>query len=148
MRALLTVIALWMCMAASAFCHAFDAASPALSAPPAGAKPPAFRLGDAAAPLAYAVRLAIDPARTDFEGDITIEMRLNRPQDVLWLNGADLEIVSANAETGGRRIELAAAAGAKDFIGFTAPEVLSAGDVRLHVRYRGKLEGLSTRGHA
>ncbi len=146
MRPLLTVIALWMCMTASASSHALDAPSPVLSAPPPGAKPPAFRLGDAATPLAYAARLSIDPARTEFEGDITIDMRLNRPQDVLWLNGTDLVIVSAYIETGGRRTELAAAEGEKDFIGFAASEMLPAGDARLQVRYRGKLEGLSTRG--
>jgi len=31
-------------------------------------QPPAFRLGDAATPLAYELRLVLDPADTDFSG--------------------------------------------------------------------------------
>lgn len=40
--------------------------------------PPSFRLGDAAAPLDYDLRLAIDPAATRFAGEIRIHLRFAR----------------------------------------------------------------------
>jgi hypothetical protein len=37
--------------------------------------PPTFRLGDAAAPLDYELRLAVDPQATRFAGEIRIHLR-------------------------------------------------------------------------
>jgi alanyl aminopeptidase len=119
-----------------------------LAAASAGAQPlpPDFRLGDAAAPLGYEAHLAIDPSREDFEGSIEIALRINRPLAALWLNGTGLTVFSASLELAGRHLELTTVPGGEDFIGFTAPEPLPAGEARLAIRYRGKLDPLSTRG--
>src|SRR5712692_5046523 len=119
-----------------------------LAAASAGAQPlpPDFRLGDAAAPLGYEAHLAIDPSREDFEGSIEIALRINRPLAALWLNGTGLTVLSASLELAGRHLELTTVPGGEDFIGFSAPEPLPAGEARLAIRYRGKLDPLSTRG--
>ncbi len=116
----------------------------ARAAPPP--QPPAFRLGDGAAPLGYQARLAIDPESDVFEGRIEIALRIRRPQPVLWLNATDLTIISADFEKDGRRVELSTIAGGEDFVGFAAPEPLPAGEAKIVVRYRGKVDSLATEG--
>jgi alanyl aminopeptidase len=112
----------------------------------APAKPPEFRLGDAVRPLGYQARLAIDPESDVFEGRIEIALDIRRPQPVLWLNATDLTIVSADFEKDGRRVELTSIAGGEDFVGFAGAEPLPAGEAKLVVRYRGKIDSLSTEG--
>jgi cytosol alanyl aminopeptidase len=126
-----TLLVAWLCIATAAF---------------AQPKPPDFRLGDGATPLGYEATLAIDPSRDDFEGSITIALRINRPQAVLWLNGTGLTVLAASLDWADRRVDLATVPGGEDFIGFTAPEALPAGEAKLAIRYRGKLDTLATRG--
>src|SRR4051812_44790377 len=64
-------------------CTAVGAADPA---------PPEFRLGDPAAPIDYALHLAIDPRETRFSGDIRIHLRFSRAAPVLWLDATGLDI--------------------------------------------------------
>ena len=138
-RSQLRMLSLWMCVSASAF-----AQQPIVPSAVPGA--PTFRLGDAITPRAYAARLAIDPSRTDFDGEISIEIRINRALETLWLNGTDLVIGTATLETAGRRIDLTAVSSGKDFIGFTAKEALPAGEARLQIAYKGRFEPVDTRG--
>ena len=131
LRSPVATLVAWLCIATSAF---------------AQPKPPDFRLGDAATPLGYEATLAIDPSSDAFEGSITIALRINRPQAVLWLNATGLSVLAASLDFADRRVDLATVPGGEDFIGFAAPDALPAGDAMLAIRYRGKLDILSTRG--
>ena len=107
---------------------------------------PSFRLGDAATPLNYVARLAIDPARDDFEGEVAIEMKVNRVLATLWLNATQLTVQSATLETKEKSLALTTVVSGDDFIGFSSLEPIPPGDARMVIRYRGKIDSLSTRG--
>ena len=109
--------------------------------------PPAFRLGDAATPNGYEVHLAIDPRQPAFSGEVRIELRVNRPIPVLWLNATKLSIDSVQVRQGERAIAVDVIEGGEDFVGLRARgEPLAAGDTVAVVRYKGPLDPLSTHG--
>ena len=109
-------------------------------------QPPQLRLGDAATPRAYDVRLAIDPRTTAFEGEVRIEMRINRATPVLWLNAHQLDIHGAEFVVGARRVPARVIAAAADFVGFTLEGGFPEGDAAAFIRYRGSIEQVATRG--
>jgi alanyl aminopeptidase len=111
---------------------------PSFAADPA---PPAFRLGDAARPLAYDVRLAIDPRVQEFTGEVRIELRFHRATPVLWLNSTKLTIESAQFRQGERIVTPRVIAGGADFVGFMPEgEGFEAGDAVATIRFRGPYE--------
>jgi alanyl aminopeptidase len=68
--------------------------------PPKPAKPPrpqvpSKRLPDAIDPLAYDLRLEVDPDTDAFTGAVTIHARINAATDRVWLHADDLDITSA-----------------------------------------------------
>src|SRR5919204_4179252 len=85
-----------------------------------GREPPAFRLGDTATPLEYALTLALDPREPRFSGEVRIVMRVNRATPVLWLNATDLTIESAEIQQGSRKLQVTVLPGGEDFVGFEA----------------------------
>src|SRR5881394_221264 len=122
---------------------AFAAAALAQAAP----QPPAFRLGDVATPLEYNATLAIDPRQPQFTGEVRIAIRVNRAAPVLWLNATNLTIDSADFEQGKRKIPVNVVPGGEDFVGFEARGAeFTPGIALATIRYKGKLEPLSTRG--
>ena len=108
--------------------------------------PPEFRLGDAARPRAYDLRLAIDPREERFEGEVRIELTVQRPVPVLWLNAEKLEIVEAVFRQGERRIEATVLRTDQDYVGFAAKDGFPAGETVAEIRYRGPIEPVATRG--
>jgi alanyl aminopeptidase len=108
--------------------------------------PPTFRLGDAATPRQYSLQLVIDPAKDRFDGVVAIDLTIHRELSTIWLNGSELDVQSASWEIAGSTTALSARVEGKDFIGFTAPAPLVAGEGTLRVRYRGRIDALSTRG--
>src|SRR5258706_7032125 len=73
------------------------ARDPGVIAPPAN-----LRLPDDAIPLAYDVRLDVDPDRDAFSGHVEIRVRLAAPSDHVWLHHVDLEIADARFRAAGR----------------------------------------------
>ena len=121
-------------------------ASVAVDTVSAKAQPPTFRLGDAATPIRYTVRLAIDPNVDHFTGEIAIDLNINRNLDVLWLHAQQIVIQSATLDTGGTLLSLKTVGGGKSFIGFTAAGPIPSGTGKLSIQYSGKLEPLSSEG--
>ena len=107
---------------------------------------PTFRLGDAATPLNYVARLVIDPGRDNFDGEMAIDMKVNRPTAVLWLNASQITVQSASLEMNDRTLPLTSIPGGTDFIGFRATEPIPAGTARMVIHFRGKIDSLSTTG--
>jgi cytosol alanyl aminopeptidase len=110
--------------------------------------PPALRLGDSTTPLRYAARLAIDPARDDFEGEISIDIRINQASKIIWLNATEIKISTAKIElqTPSASIALTPIAGGDDFVGLQADAALPTGNAKITIQYMGKLEPLATYG--
>jgi cytosol alanyl aminopeptidase len=129
------------------FCLLFIAACAQIAQVPS-ATPPALRLGTAATPLRYAARLVIDPARDDFDGEISIDIRVNQATKIIWLNATEIKIATAKIEiqTPATSIALTPIAAGDDFVGLQADTVLPAGNAKITIQYRGKLEPLATYG--
>src|SRR5580700_11628988 len=77
---------------------AFSAVLPALAA--GAPEPPAFRLPDTARPLRYLIELTVVPGKDTFRGLAEIQLAVNKPADVLWLNATDLNIEQATLRSG------------------------------------------------
>src|SRR5207237_10693160 len=69
-----------------------EAALAATSTAHAAPQPPAFRLRDAATPIEYTVRLAIDPREPRLSGEVRIALRINRASPVRGLNATNRPI--------------------------------------------------------
>src|SRR5919201_5169704 len=128
---------LWAVLLAVAVAHAQSPAP----------QPPAFRLGDSATPLEYALELAIDPRAAEFSGEARIALRINRYTNVLWLNATNLTIESAEFEQENRSLPVAVVPGGEDFVGFAArgPH-FTPGIATARIRYHGPYEMSATRG--
>src|SRR5690242_3046081 len=86
--------------------------------------PPRFNLSDDIAPKKYTVTLTIDPSRSTFEGEVSIELEARKQVSTLWLNAKGLTIMSpvpvyANDE----------------FVGFQTGD-----SSRIVIRYTGRLD--------
>jgi hypothetical protein len=57
------------------------------------ASPPDLRLPGNARPVRQAIELSIDPSLETFSGSVAIELEIQEPSSVLWLNATGLEAV-------------------------------------------------------
>ncbi|MEO8277688.1 MAG: M1 family metallopeptidase [Thermoanaerobaculia bacterium] len=117
--------------------------TPRLEAQP---KPPEFRLPAGAHPTRMTVDLTIVPEKETFDGKVRIDLEMERPTSVVWLNAHDLEIHSIEVTAGGPAFTAAALAGGEDFVGVDFGRTLPAGKASLDIAYRGKLDAVETEG--
>jgi alanyl aminopeptidase len=124
----------------------------ALSGPPAGSPaaapeaPPTLRLPKTARPLSYSVDLTVVPERGAFSGDVDIEIELDRPARVIWVNATALAISKASLETKGRRLSARIVPGGEDFAGFSFERPVGPGRARLSASFTGTASETSTTG--
>lgn len=108
--------------------------------------PPALRLGDAASPTGYTVRLQVDPREATFAGEIRIAFRVHRAAPLLWMNAHQLDIDAAEFTQGARTVPVRVIRAKEDFVGFEAEGGFEPGDAVAVIRYRGPIEPVATRG--
>ena len=105
----------------------------------AALQPPALRLPASVRPRRYQATLTIDPARSDFDGDIAIDVAIAATTETIWLHGDGLRIDEASAEQGGRPIAVRAWTAPAGFVALRAAERLAPGEAQLRLRYRGSV---------
>ena len=117
------------------------------TAGPIAAQPsvPEFRLPDVARPTRYQLDLAIVPSEPAFKGDQVIRVELKKRLEVLWLNAKDLTIQQVQINTGGASQPVQWHASG-EFLGIDFPRALGPGEVRIEIRYEGKLDDKSNVG--
>jgi len=122
-------------------------ASPAPSVSVAAALPP-LRLPRTFVPSAYQARLTIDPAKTTFDGAITIDGEVTQSAPVFWLHGRHLTIHAAVASAvgGGPETRLAITARGEDLLEVRPSSPLARGKWRLSLTYTGEIDELNTTG--
>jgi alanyl aminopeptidase len=122
--------------------------APAVAAdPPAGpaaVTPPAFRLPAGARPLRYALTLTVVPGESKVPGEVAIDLELDRPHDVLWLNADDLDVKRATTSRPGTSVRILA--GHPQFVGLALDPPLPAGRHRLTLAFEAEQSRNSTRG--
>ena len=67
--------------------------------------PPLGQLGFSVEPTHYRLDLTIDPGQPDFHGSVEIDIKLNEPQDKIYLHGRDLAVTKVFLKTGDNTIE-------------------------------------------
>lgn len=105
----------------------------------AAPQPPALRLPTDVVPVRYNLDLTLDPAKTDFSGVVTIELKVRKATGIVWLNQSSLTVSSATAEQAGAKPAVKIVPGGDDFVGFEFPQPLSPGEARLRVEFTGKV---------
>ena len=108
---------------------------------------PTLRLPRNFLPTGYAVRLAIDPQATGFEGSIQIAGNLSEKSLVIWLNARKLTVHKAIAQRDGQPdVALTATPAGDDFLELRAAQPLDAGAWTLAIDYAAPFEPLNTTG--
>ncbi len=108
---------------------------------------PTFRLQEGTTPLAYDVRLEIDPQKPTFAGSVEIRIQLTGATRTLWLHAGELEISGATYRDGGRDgVVESNRAGLHDLRGLVLDRAVGPGEVTLKLAYTGpiatELQGL------
>lgn len=98
---------------------------------------PRFRLPEGVMPLAYDVKLEIDPAKDSFEGSVEIRVQLAAATRTVWLHAADLEITEGTYRAGTATGALTTRAGLHDLRALLLDREVAAGEVVIQLRYRG-----------
>src|SRR4051812_33347079 len=98
-------------LALCALALVFVAADPA-------ATPPKLRLPSTVRPTAYALDLKVVPSEPTFSGTNTIDLRVDAPTSLLWLNATGLTIDGAEVRAGGAMQAARVVAGDENFVGF------------------------------
>src|SRR3954467_6808396 len=82
-------------------------ASAADTAPMAGPAPPELRIPEGSRPLRYAVTLTVVPGEAAVTGEIAIDVELDRPHPIVWLNAVDLSIAQVSVDEAGTAARVA-----------------------------------------
>lgn len=109
------------------------------------ATPPRLRLPLNARPERYALDLTLVPGERTFHGAVDIDIRFTEPTSLLWLNGEELEIRSAELKRQGKSAPAQVVAGGKQFTGFSFSQPVS-GKATLHIVYTGRISANSSAG--
>src|SRR6266853_1228799 len=102
---------------------------------------PNLRLGYEVHPSAYSAELVVVPERTNFTGQITIELIFAQRASFFWLHGHGLTVTNAYLEQQGRRVSAKPVIGGEEFLGFELQQPASAGKAKLFVNYSGSMSG-------
>jgi alanyl aminopeptidase len=101
--------------------------------------PPKLRLPDSARPTHYDADLSLDPAQESFNGTIAIDLQIDKPTDVIWLNAEEITVAEAVLVTGADRLPVKAWNAPHDFIAFQLPRAIGPGAATLDIKYAGKM---------
>jgi alanyl aminopeptidase len=112
--------------------------------PTAADAPPLLRVSDGARPTHYELTLTIIPGDAKAPGEIVIDVELDRPHPVLWLN-AD-EVTISRVSVSDAATEVTVLPGTQQFVGLAFNPALSAGRHRLILSFEAEQARNSTRG--
>ena len=103
----------------------------------------ADRLPADVTPLHYQLVVTPDFGTATFDGDVTIDIRVEKPTSRITLHAVDLDIIWAEiAQPGGRLLfPTVTTDPAAQTAAFALPTRILPGTIKLHVRYGGRLRG-------
>jgi aminopeptidase N len=116
----------------------------AQNTPSTAAEPPTLRLPAGARPTHYALTLTVVPGEPKAQGEIAIDVELEKPHTVLWLNADSLYVPRAEVESA--QTSVSVLAGHEQFVGRAFDPALPAGKHRVKVAFEAEQSKNSTRG--
>ncbi len=106
--------------------------------------PPPLRLPDGSRPTGYELTLSVIPGEANVSGEIAIDVELDRPHTLLWLNADALTVSHAAVGTPGTEVRVIS--GNRQFVGLAFTPALPAGKHRLTLAFEAEQSRNSTRG--
>jgi alanyl aminopeptidase len=111
-----------------------------------GDEMPKLRLPRLFAPTGYAARLAIDPAKPTFDGQLAITGELWTASSVIWLHARHLTVKRAVITGTALPIELHATPRGDDLLELASEAALPPGTYKLALDYTGEIDSINTTG--
>ena len=108
--------------------------------------PPKLRLPAGVRPTHYALDLRVVPSEPAFSGTVTIDLAVDAPTALVWLNATELTIDGAEVRAGGATQTARVVPGGEDFVGFATAKPIAKGAAQLIVRWHGKMDAEKSRG--
>jgi hypothetical protein len=105
---------------------------------------PELRIPPGARPLRYDVKLTVAPGEADVAGEAAIDIELDRPHPILWLNAVGLSIGDVGVDVTGTNVRVAA--NRDQFLGLAFDPPLPAGRHRVTLVYAAPQNRNSSRG--
>ncbi len=106
--------------------------------------PPPLRIADGSRPTRYELTLTVIPGEAKASGEIMIDVELERPHPVLWLNADAVAVTRASVSAAGT--EITVLSGSQQFVGLAFKPALPAGRHRLTLAFEAEQARNSTRG--
>ena len=106
--------------------------------------PPVLRIPDGARPTRYEVTLTIVPGEDKARGEIAIDLELDRPHPLLWLNADAVSVSLVSISAPATRVTVLT--GNDQFVGITFEPALPAGKHRLTLAFEAEQSRNSNRG--
>ena len=110
------------------------------------AQPPKLRMDDSIRPVKYAADVTLLTDAPTFTGSIDIDIQLQKPASLIWLNTTEITIQAAVVQSGGDTQIAKLERGDDNFTGLSVPKPVPAGAAQLHIRYEGKISDKDTAG--
>jgi alanyl aminopeptidase len=110
----------------------------------ADATPPELRIPSGARPLRYDVTLTVTPGEADVAGQAVIDIELDRPHPIVWLNAVGLSIGDVGVDVAGASARVVV--NRDQFLGLAFEPPLPAGRHRVTLAYRAPQNRNSSRG--
>ena len=111
---------------------------------PADASVPTFRLPEGVRPLRYDLTLTLVPGPAKVPGTVAIDVTLDTPRAVVWLNADSVQVISAASELAQTRVTVLS--GHEQFVGLAFDPPLPAGEHRLSLAFESEQSQSSVRG--
>src|ERR1019366_8366364 len=86
--------------------------------------PPPLRIADGSRPTRYELTLTVIPGEAKAPGEIMIDVELERPHPVLWLNADAVAVTRASVSAAGT--EITVLSGSQQFVGLAFKPALPA----------------------
>jgi alanyl aminopeptidase len=118
----------------------------ALAALSLSAQPPKLRVDDSIRPVQYAVDLTLLTDAPTFTGTIDIDIQLQKPASLIWLNATGITIQAAIVQAGGATQIAKLERGDDQFTGLRVASPVPVGAAQLHIRYQGKVSEKNSEG--
>ncbi|HEY2029728.1 MAG TPA: M1 family aminopeptidase [Myxococcales bacterium] len=101
--------------------------------------PPSLRIPSGVSPTHVTAELTVDPTQSSFQGTEVIDLAVEAPTKVLWLNADGLQITQT--EPPSQLIDVQ-----QGFVGLQFQSPLGKGETKLRIDWRGKLSSTDTDG--
>src|SRR5215471_18423449 len=90
-------------------------------------------------PEKYRADLSLSPDKDEFSGSIRIQIKLNRPSQLIWLNANQITVQQSEVAAAGKTLAAKPQLEGNDFLALHLDSPVPAGVAEIRIRYTGKV---------